>query len=121
MIHQQGDKRSAEIDFIPYNSQAYLSIRSRDNVGNCSPLSESHFFQLRPVKILLTEENVNQQNWQSLGRSLGFMMDDGVSFLSDSHNGHYRENVENIAETKDFMVSEKNMSLDIRSRYEFED
>jgi hypothetical protein len=118
---QKPQNWEALLDWLPYNSRAYLAIRARDNAGQWSPLAESLAFALRPVKILVRDDNDSLDHWHALSRDWGLTEERGVTYLSDSPEGSYRPNSESIAETKDFRLGSSALTLDLRSRYELEE
>ncbi len=118
-LRSQG-RVKGRITGLQYNQQSYLAVRALDNVGNLSDLSDSPSFTLKPVQVLVTEENTSLEGWKRLDTPWGLVNKDGISFLSDSPSGSYQNNQEIIAETVDYSIADSDLILDLKTRYQLE-
>lgn len=111
---------TGRITGLEYNQSAYIAVRAVDNVGNTSGVSGSVSFTLKPVAVLLTEEASTNANWSKLEAPWALTSKNAQTFLADSANGSYLNNVNIVAETVDFTFNDSDLMLDVKTRHQLE-
>ncbi len=113
-------RRQIELQGIPVSTNGFLVVRLYDALGNRGVFSENISFQMKPVRALYTNDG-NSLTGLEIEGDWGIESVPGVGpVISDSPNGNYGFNRETMLQLPTLKVTEMDMVLSLRMKYDFE-
>jgi len=112
---------SAVVRGLAFNAAGHLAIKAIDNVGNVGPVSETLSFAVREVAKIY-ENNADSMDGIDADSPWGIQIDPGTqeTTFSDSPDLPYGNNVDVSMTLEPITVDSSDVTLSIRTSYEFE-
>lgn len=110
---------TAKVQGLSFNQEGYVAIQAFDNVGNSSEISESVFFAVAEIEVIV--ENDGNLDMFDVGTDTwGLESADGNDFIADSPNSTYQNNINTSLESKSYDVSSDEILVFFDSKYDLE-
>ena len=114
------EKIVASISGLDFETKGYLAVRAFDNVGNASNLSESVYFELKPIQTIFTNTGTVKAGFETIDSPWGDVLGDEFTYISDSPEGNYENNVDASLVTSEFSDIGKELVLVVETEYDLE-
>lgn len=103
---------SMSISGLDINSTGYIALKAIDNLGNTSSLSESVFYATKEVSIAY-QDQLDDLNGFSEVEEWGIEEINGETFLTESPDGNYKNNINTSITSDKIIISNENNLLNI--------
>lgn len=120
VVDENEDFITAEISGLEFNASGYLAIKAFDNVGNVSEVSDSISFSLKAAAIVFENLGDIQHGFDVIEPSWGSEQLDDRLIIACSPGKPYDNNINSSIVTQQFSVSDPDMVLEVKSRYDLE-
>ncbi len=117
LVTQVDGEVTLQFKGFSYNEAGFLTIRAQDNVGNRGPIASSFAYALPEVQVMWETQNDDATQWLSLDAPWKLHLQDGMSLLSDSPDGNYKEGSNISAVTRDLAFNSAHLEVSLRSRW----